>query len=368
MTIIFFGTYNTKSHPRIQVMIDGLRAHGVEVRECNVPLPVNTAGRVAVLRQPWRLPLFLATMLRCWIRLAFKSRGVRGGDAVIIGHMGQFDIHLAKWLFRGKPLMLDYMISGSDTAKDRQIDGGFKDRLVRWLDRSAQKHADTIILDTEEHRLALPDDQQAKGVVVNVGAPESWFNSGSAKVGTPKKPGPLRVIFFGLYTPLQGTPAIGAALALIKHPARITMIGQGQDLIPARQAAHDKADQVDIEWIDWCDADELPAVVAGHDVCLGIFGTGPKAKRVVPNKVYQGAAAGCAVVTSDTQPQRRVLGDAALFVPPGDPAALAAALDGLASDPDKLAKLRSAASLQAREHFTPGKVVTPLLEKLGLAV
>ena len=39
--------------------------------------------------------------------------------------------------------------------------------------------------------------------------------------------------------------------------------------------------------------------------------------RVVPNKVFQGAAAGCAVVTSDTAPQRRALGDAAVFVPAG---------------------------------------------------
>jgi glycosyltransferase involved in cell wall biosynthesis len=42
--------------------------------------------------------------------------------------------------------------------------------------------------------------------------------------------------------------------------------------------------------------------------------------------VFQGAAAGCAIVTSDIPPQRRALGDAALLVPPGDPAALAAAL------------------------------------------
>ena len=66
-------------------------------------------------------------------------------------------------------------------------------------------------------------------------------------------------------------------------------------------------------------AAELPALVAGHDVCLGIFGSAAKAARVVPNKVFQGAAAGCALVTSDTPPQRRVLDGAAVLVPPGDP-------------------------------------------------
>ena len=78
-----------------------------------------------------------------------------------------------------------------------------------------------------------------------------------------------------------------------------------------------------VDWLDWVAPADLPALVADHDVCLGIFGRGDKALRVVPNKVFQGAASGCAVVTSDTAPQRRALGDCAVLVPPGDPEALA---------------------------------------------
>jgi glycosyltransferase involved in cell wall biosynthesis len=112
----------------------------------------------------------------------------------------------------------------------------------------------------------------------------------------------------------------------------------------------------------------LPAVVAAHDVCLGIFGVGPKALRVVPNKVYQGAAAGCAVVTSDTRPQREALGDAAVFIRPGDAQALAAALRALADDAPALAKLRAAARDRARERFSSAVVVTALRERLGAPV
>ncbi len=112
-----------------------------------------------------------------------------------------------------------------------------------------------------------------------------------------------------------------------------------------------------MRWLDWVPAAELPALVAAHDVCLGIFGTGDKALRVVPNKVFQGAAAGCAVITSDTAPQRRVLGDAAVLVPPGDPAALADALLRLADDREALLKLRHAARQLAAERFTPEQVV-----------
>src|SRR5208282_1472347 len=111
-----------------------------------------------------------------------------------------------------------------------------------------------------------------------------------------------------------------------------------------------------VHWLDWVPAGELPALVAGHDVCLGIFGTGDKALRVVPNKVFQGAAAGCAIVTSDTPPQRRALSGAGVLVPPGDPDALAAALLQLAGDRGELARLRRRARELAEEQFTPERI------------
>ncbi len=154
------------------------------------------------------------------------------------------------------------------------------------------------------------------------------------------------------------------------------MIGRGQDEAATKRAA---AANTSVRWLDWVPAAELPAVVAAHDVCLGIFGTSDKALRVVPNKVFQGAAAGCAVITSDTAPQRRVLGtvpqeSGAVLVPPGDPAALADALLQLAGDRDALLKLRHAAREFAAQRFTAEQVVAPLTSRLlpehapGLAV
>jgi len=119
-----------------------------------------------------------------------------------------------------------------------------------------------------------------------------------------------------------------------------------------------------VEWIDWVEPELLPYLVACHDVCLGIFGTGPKALRVVPNKVFQGAAAGAAIVTSDTPPQRQELGDAAAYVPAGDPNALAAELRRLAEDRERLWELRVAAFGRANERFHPVAVIEPLNARL----
>lgn len=99
-------------------------------------------------------------------------------------------------------------------------------------------------------------------------------------------------------------------------------------------------------------------------MCLGIFGTTAKAQRVVPNKLYQGAAAGCALVTSATAPQMRAFGAAALYVPAGDPSAIADALRDLAADPARVERLREAAARVAAERYTPEAVVAPLRRRL----
>ncbi len=362
MRVILFGTYDTSMHPRIATLGAGLQESGIEVAECNAPLGLDTAGRVAMLAQPWRVPALLVRLGGRWAALARSARRMPAPDAVLVGYLGHFDVHLARLLFRRVPIVLDHLAGASDTGRDRRLDGGPRQALLRLIDTAALRAADVVLVDTEEHRAALPGRPGRRAVVVPVGAPPAWFAAGSSAAGELEDgvtgPGPLRVVFYGLYTPLQGTPVIGAALSqLAGTPIEVTMIGDGQDAAAAKTAA---AANSAVTWLDWVPAADLPALVARHHVCLGIFGTGSKAQRVVPNKVFQGAAAGCAIVTSDTPPQRRALGDAAVLVPPGDPGALAAALRRLAEDRVELALLRREAARLASGQFAPAQVVAPL--------
>jgi glycosyltransferase involved in cell wall biosynthesis len=363
MRVTVFGTYDAKAHPRVAIIADGLRAHGHEVQECNAPLGLDTATRVAILAQPWRVPVLLGTLARRWLALARAARRQPRPDLVLVGYLGHFDVRLARRLFRRTPIVLDHLIGASDTARDRQLSGRIRQVLLRAIDSGALRSPDLIVVDTEEHLDALPPRHRERAVVVAVGAPRAWFDAAvNVDLGESSGPSPLRVLFFGLYTPLQGAPVIGHALAqLAGAPVEATMVGKGQDGPETRQAA---ATNPAVRWLDWVAPDELPSLVARHDVCLGIFGTGPKALRVVPNKVFQGAAAGCAIVTSDTPPQRRLLGDAAVFVPPGDPDALAAALLRLAEDRAELHRAREAARSLALGSFAAEQIVTPLIKRL----
>jgi glycosyltransferase involved in cell wall biosynthesis len=360
MRVLVFGTYDASAHPRIATLAEGLRASGSEVVECNAPLGLDTAARVAMLNRPWLLGPLVARIAGCWLRLVRAARRVPAPDVVVVGYLGHFDVHLARLLFRGVPIVLDHLIGARDTARDRRVRGGVRQWLLTMVDSAALRAADLV------------------AVVVPVGAPRAWFDAARPADAAPAarqtdaapaaRPADaagaarLRVVFFGLYTPLQGTPVIGQALGrLAGAPIQVTMVGAGQDEAETRKAA---AVNESVRWLDWVAPAELPALVAAHDVCLGIFGTGDKARRVVPNKVFQGAAAGCAIVTSDTGPQRRALGDAAVLVPPGDPVALADALSRLARDRIELVRRRAAAGELARRSFAAGQLAAPLVDRL----
>src|SRR5690349_15458103 len=94
--ILFFGTYDAQRYQSVRVLRDGLAALGHEIVECNEPLTVSTAQRVKMLRQPWRLPIFVVRLLAAWARLWRRARRMPACDAVVVGYMGHFDVHLAR--------------------------------------------------------------------------------------------------------------------------------------------------------------------------------------------------------------------------------------------------------------------------------
>ncbi|WP_116949980.1 glycosyltransferase [Jiangella endophytica] len=370
MRVVAFGTYDATAHPRIQVLVDGLRERGVDVREIAEPLGLDTAQRVGMLRRPWRLPLLAARLGRRWLTLARRARRV-GRDEwpthVLVGYLGHFDVLLARILFPSATVVLDHLVFAAGTARDRGVRTGVRTVLLSALDRLAIAAADVVVTDTAEHAAQVPQRRRRDAVVVPVGATGAWFDAGARAAAAPADGGPLRVVFFGLFTPLQGAPVIAEALRLLDRrgvEVRATLVGSGQDAVAVRSilAGIGSGGTAVVTWLDWVDSTELPDLVAAHDVCLGIFGATSKALAVVPNKVYQGAAAGCAVVTSDTGPQRRAFGDAAVFVPPADAAALAEAIATVA-DPAVLARARSAARTAA-DRFTAHAVVAPLVDAM----
>ena len=214
MRILAFGTYDVTTHPRVSVLLTGLARHGHRVVELNRPLGIGTAGRVAALKTPWGAAMFAGRLLSRLLSLVIGSlrfRGARRPDAIVVGYLGHFDVVLARLLFPRANILLDHLIFAADTAADRRLDGGVKSVLLRALDLLALRCATTVIVDTPDHRDLVPEKLRHKAVVVPVGAPDAWFEarkvrdvSGVSDISptTTRRPS---VVFFGLFTPLQGT-------------------------------------------------------------------------------------------------------------------------------------------------------------------
>jgi glycosyltransferase involved in cell wall biosynthesis len=355
MRVLFFGTYDERRHPRVRALRQGFAATGWGVHVLNRPLNDSTEDRVAAARNPLRVLPWIAHLVPRWRALRREAKGLQfDPEVVLVGYLGVFDVVLARLLFRRSMVVLDHMAPLAETVSDRGLSSVVR-AVASVVDGIAVSLADVVVVDRKQEGLAR---STSKLVTVPLVASDEWFQVPSAEPSDV-----LRVVFFGLHTPLQGTPTIGRAIALLRG-ARVsfTMIGRGQDYDECRRLAGDAGT---VTWIDWVEAENLPALVASHDVCLGVFGTQLKTQGVVPNKVVQGAAAGCAIVTGDSPPVRRLFGDAAMLVPVGDAEALADSIRLVAQDREMLATLRAKARAVANARLRPSSTIEPLLERLG---
>lgn len=276
-----------------------------------------------------------------------------------------------RWAQRVRvPLVADPLISAYDKQVEERgkfpADSRPARRLLAWEGRLLAG-ADLVLADTTAHAdyfrttLGLP---ACKLYVVPVGAEESLFHP--CPQARPASAGPLQVIFYGSFIPLQGPQVIvAAARALEGEPVALTLIGNGPLRGECERAARGLGN---IRFEDWLSYTELPGRICAADVVLGIFGTTPKAGRVIPNKVYQALACGRAVLTrpSAAYPPALTGRDCGIvWTPAGDSGALAERLARLAQQRQRLPVLHAQARQTYRTHFDLAQVRAALAAALG---
>jgi glycosyltransferase involved in cell wall biosynthesis len=318
--VLYFGTYERR-YPRNAQVISALRGAGVEVIERHEPV---WEGR----EEKWSLgPGAAARLLLAELRLLAR-RGPRA-DAVIVGYPGHLDLLAARRAAREVPVVFNPLVSLADTLvedRGRFRRGSLPARVLRAVDRRALRGADLVVADTVAHAeflaglAGLPRDRFE---VCFVGAEERVFRPG----WQPEEP--FTALFVGKLIPLHGLETILEAAHLTPQ-LRLRVVGSGQldGLLAGRPG--------NVEWVPWVDYERLPKELHRASCALGIFGTSAKAQRVIPNKAFQALACGTPLVTADTPAARELLvdGESALLVPPGDPQALAKALQRLAGEPE----------------------------------
>jgi len=386
MRVLLFGTYD-RLGGRNQLLADALRAAGARVERCHEPLWSGTDDKLAAVAALGgggnRLPAMLGAALRiarAQARLASRSLAVKRADVVLVGSTGHLDLPLAKLLARrlGAALVFDPMVSIAETAADRGLIGNAAPvgRALRRVERALLRLPDRVLMDTRVHARALDQElglRLDRTSVVPVGAHPAFRAVPDLADRDATAGEPLRVTYFGQYIPLHGVDTILRAAHILsaRDDIRWVLVGRGQTLGQARALAC-RLGIANVRFVDtWLPqarlADEF---VATADVCLGIFGSGAKASRVVPQKVYAALAAGRPVVTGDTPAAREFLQDGveAVLVPPGSASALARAIAGLADDSPRRSALGDAARRAYDERFSRAPIAAAAAGALEAAM
>jgi glycosyltransferase involved in cell wall biosynthesis len=353
MTACLFGTYD-RNHSANRLLHQALVTAGWSVAECHEPLWEETRDKHARYFGVASLARLGARYAAAVRRLARRWRALSGPPpVVVVGFGGQLDVLLARRVCRPRAaLVFAPLVSLSETlVEDRRVfaPGGLRARAIAALDRVTLASADLVLADTAAHADYL----------VELGAPRArvavWHLGVEPEFVPARPPHPIarRVLFYGRHLPLHGVDTIVAAAAELGEQAELVIIGGG----PERTRVEGLAARVGarVRWRDEVPLATLPDELASAAVALGVFGAGRKAAMVVPNKVYQAAAAGRPLVTRDGPALREVLepGEHCLAVPPADAPALAAAIARLLRDRDLAERLGRAARAHVLASFGP---------------
>ncbi len=369
----FFGTY-ASGHTANRLLYRALENAGFAVDVCHVPLWERTRdkmpdyfGTASLARLGWAY----ARRAR-W--LAAELRQKSAVDLFVVGFNGQLDVLLLRLLRRSARIAFAPLVTITETlVEDRKLyrPGSPMGRWIRWLDRASLRLADRVVVDTEAHRRDLIEQYGLRPEAV-----VCWYLGADRTVFRPAPPRararPLRVLFYGQFLPLHGIQTILEAIAAMdpRLKTEFTIVGTGPER-PRLAAGLERLEARGVRVVEWLPYDQLGAAVADADVCLGSFGTSEKARRVIPNKVYQAASVGRAVVTADTPAVREVFcpGGNIALCPAGDSGALAAALERLADDRERVRLAIGAQRLMAARFDEAGQAarlraaLSPLLEK-----
>ncbi len=369
--VCYFGTYDL-GKPRNRILMAALRAQGAEVIQCHFPVWRGVLDKTQI--SPVRdAPIIALRLVLAYLLLPLLYMAAGTHDVVIVAYLGQLDVPLAWLLTRitGRRLAFDPFLSLYDTVVlDRCLvqRSSLLARLLLLIDRFSCSLADIVITDTLaqgrffKRELGLRRKRFARAFV---GAEEGLFAPGPESAAQRNE---RKVLFYGQFIPLHGIDAILRAAALLRDKAHFTIIGKGQTYPQMRKLAEELGCS-NVSWIDWVPYESLVEHLRAAAIVLGIFGTTPKAARVIPNKVFQALSAGRPVITASTPAARELLrsGESALLCERGSPQALASAIAGLLADAalrKKLARNGHRVFLERASQGILGKELFGVLESI----
>jgi glycosyltransferase involved in cell wall biosynthesis len=324
VTILRFGICD-RTYPRNRLLVRAFEAAGADL--------VDIVDSRTFLS---RTPSLVARALR------------RRVDVVLVGFPAHSDVIAAKVVAAatGARVVFDPLVGLHETnIEDRALAelDSFQAKRYRAEDWIACRFADLILLDTDCHisyLSALTGVSRNKFRRVWLGTDDAVMHPmGQIESAT------RGVFFYGNVTPLHGIDHILGAADLLERwckPVNFTIVAGGSEI----RAIHRQVESRGLHSVRISAAvpyKQLAELIDNSEICLGVFGTTAKAKRVIPNKVFDALAMAKPLITADTPAVREALVDGvhALLCRPGDPESLARSILTLTSDPSLRRSLAS---------------------------
>jgi glycosyltransferase involved in cell wall biosynthesis len=310
MKVCYWGTYDA-DYARNKILISGLKANGIEIIECNAKVWRNTAEKIAAASSSWFNIKVMIKWFYAYATLIIKFLKIKGINYVFVGYSGHFDVFLAYILCRLRrvPLIFDAFLSLYDSLVfDRKTvkKHSFKAKILYNVDKYSCKLSNIVLLDTNRHieyfisQFCLPKEKFQR---VLIGADDTVFFPQENN----KPANQFTVLHFGKYIPLHGMEyIIRAAKELEDANVFFRLIGSGDEYKKTSRLAR-KLKIKNVQFIKFLPQYELREYIHSASICLGVFGDTEKAKRVVPNKIYEAMAMKKPVITGDSSAAREIL-------------------------------------------------------------
>jgi glycosyltransferase involved in cell wall biosynthesis len=337
------------------------------VDEVEITAPISSGARLtadvarlaenrAILAAGHRLASRLNPAFVYQRHRAFTVAGVELADAV------------------GAPLVLEWNASEvwarwnweSSTPVD-----AFLRSLLLSMERTAATHADLVVaISTNAAQMALDAGACAERVaMVPNGVDLDEIDAAIGSASRPTNSAPI-IGWVGSFGPWHGAPVLIRALALMRPDARLVLIGDGVERSECEQLARALNVDARIEWTGRIPHQQAVQRLADCDVLASphvpipgqpFFGS--------PTKLFEYMAIGRPIVASRLDQIGEVLSDRrnARLVPPGDPDALAVAIESVLDSADRGAGLGSAARQEAERSHSWARRADAVVSSLASA-
>ncbi len=211
-------------------------------------------------------------------------------------------------------------------------------RASEWLERFLYRHADQVMINSPGFQAHVLERGARTAALIPNGADITMFDP-LADGAAFRRDHQLEDKFVALYAGAHGMSndlevVLAAADRLqARREIAVVLLGDGKEKDRLMARAADMA-LPNIYFLDPIPKTAMHQALAAADACIAILKPIPLYATVYPNKVFDYMAAGRPVVLAIDGVIREVVeaANAGFFVPPGDPAALAAALETLAAD------------------------------------